>query len=75
MKHRLARDKLSREVPVMKKEHDAKKRGLSDQEMRKRLYQEVTAGPEGTETSLSRMGTPLGPTGEHLTEPERRSDK
>lgn len=49
-------------------------KGQADNAMRRRLTLEANAGPAGTTTSLTRMGTAIGPAGNHLAEDEERSD-
>lgn len=58
----------------MKREKQKKARSMTDTELEKRLTLEANSVPGSIQTSLSRIGGPIGPTGEHLTEPEKRSD-
>lgn len=48
---------------------------LTREELRKRLVLDATAGPGGIDTSLSRIGPPLGPLGEHLTEEKKPKNR
>lgn len=57
----------------MQEKKEARPTRISRAEMRKRPILESVTSPGGIDTSLSRIGQPVGPLGEHLAEDERRA--